>query len=490
MSESTARTLTKCASIRTAFIKSVRLRSALIGIACIGFTLLFSCNGPRMAKPIVINWNKLSEEGLQGHLAKGVSATYAAFIDGQLIVAGGANFPDKLGFEGGAKAFYDEILWYDPANNSWKIIGKLPVPSAYGVSIPIPHGSLWIGGNGSTELLTSCYKVSLRYNRDHTPETTAMETSAKMDANNAVKANTVMELNETMGTTATVELTPFAPLPMPMDNFAGCAIGSTVYVAGGNVNGTPSNTLYSINVASDSAWVKHNGINPAADQHARRGDTNWTELPPFPGLPRVQPILVAIQEEEQPYLYLLGGFFGGDAEREPAMATDVLRYDPNEQTWEKVGEQVDPDTGEPFSLGGATAMAFDNRYILCLGGVNHDIFLNAITTQHTIAHDPTLTEEEKKQRNNEFSSTYMTHPISYYRFNLECRLFDTKTGEWSTIDSLPHTARAGATLVWDETTRRDKQGEQVEHDSHETPPEYPPAESIFHNRLSTWYKEN
>ncbi|MDI9522101.1 MAG: hypothetical protein QM237_02400, partial [Bacteroidota bacterium] len=297
--------------------------------------------------------------------------------------------------------------------------------------------------------------------------------------------------NETMGTTATVELTPFAPLPMPMDNFAGCAIGTTVYVAGGNVNGTPSNTLYSINLTSDTTWAKQdNKINPATNLHTQPGDTSWTKLPSFPGLPRVQPVLVAVQENGQPYLYLLGGFFGGDTKREPAMATDVLRYDPNEQTWEKVGEQVDPNTGKPFSLGGATAIAVDNRYILCLGGVNHDIFLNAITTQHTIAHDPTLTEEEKKQRNNEFSSTYMTHPISYYRFNLECRLFDTKTGEWSTIDSLPHTARAGATLVWDETTRRGKQGEQVEHDSHETPPEYPPAESIFHNRLSTWYKEN
>ncbi len=424
------------ASTRTVFIKAALVRVALIGIACIGLTLLFSCNEPRKAESIKMDWYELSGEGLQGDLAKGVSAAYAALIDGQLIVAGGANFPDKLGFEGGTKAFYDEILWYDSANTSWKIIGKLPVPSAYGISIPIPHGALWIGGNGSTELLTSCYKVSLRG--------------------------------------IAIELIPFAPLPAPMDNFAGCAIGTTVYVVGGNVNGIPSNAFHCISLASDSTWMKQaDGINPAVHLYAQRGNTTWTELPPFPGLPRVQPVLVGVQEEGQTYLYLLGGFFGGDTEREPDMATDVLRYNPTVQTWEKVGEQIDPKTGKPFSLGGATAMAVANRYILCLGGVNHDIFLNAITAQHTINHNPTLTEEERRQRNNAFSSTYMTQPISYYRFNPECRLFDTKTGEWSTIDNTSHTARAGATLVWDGATLRGEQKEHEKQAKHGSKGKYP-----------------
>ena len=42
-----------------------------------------------------INWSKLSTEGLMGDLSKGISAAYAALIDGKLIVAGGANFPGK-----------------------------------------------------------------------------------------------------------------------------------------------------------------------------------------------------------------------------------------------------------------------------------------------------------------------------------------------------------------------------------------------------------
>ena len=340
-------------------------------------------------------------------MSKGVSAAFATLVDDQLIVAGGANFPGKLGFEGGSKAFYDEILQYDKTAKSWKVVDKLPQPMAYGVSVSIPNGALWLGGTSPTESLKTTYKVSFNENDPasaHSP----------------------------------ITLEPFVPLPATMDNFAGCAINETVFVAGGNVNGQPSNTLYSIHINNDSSW---------------------TALPPFPGLPRVQPVMAAIEDEGKTYIYLLGGFFGGDAEKEPAMATDVLRYDTENKKWEEVGQQIDPETNNPFSLGGATAMPIDNRYILCLGGVNHDIFLDAITTQYTIGHDQTLTDEEKGQRNHEFSANYMTQPIDYYKFNSECRVFDTQTGTWSTIDNTPNTARAGATLVWDGSTFYAVQGE-------------------------------
>lgn len=53
----------------------------------------------------------------------------------------------------------------------------------------------------------------------------------------------------------------------------------------------------------------------------------------------------------------------------------------------------------------------------------------------------------------------MTQPIDYYRFNTECRVFDTKTGEWSTIDRTHNAARAGTTLVWKGYTFYAVQGE-------------------------------
>ncbi len=88
-------------------------------------------------------------------------------------------------------------------------------------------------------------------------------------------------------------------------------------------------------------------------------------------------------------------------------------------------------------------MPVDNRYILCLGGVNHDLFLYALASQHSIAIKADLTADERKQQNFEFSKNYMTQPIEYYKFNQECRIFDTFTGKWKTIDVTPNTARAG-----------------------------------------------
>src|SRR5690554_7573495 len=53
------------------------------------FTL--SCKQPASEKSknntMKINWNKLSTAGLNGDLTKGVSASYAALINGKLIVA-------------------------------------------------------------------------------------------------------------------------------------------------------------------------------------------------------------------------------------------------------------------------------------------------------------------------------------------------------------------------------------------------------------------
>jgi cyclically-permuted mutarotase family protein len=350
-----------------------------------------------------ITWQRIPTDGLTGNLQKGVSASYAAICHDKLLVAGGCNFPDKLGFEGGVKVYYDDIVMMDTTIlDKWTHVGKLPKPAAYGVSIRLSSNeTLWIGGNTGNESLKNVYSVSLQ--RSGEP---------KLDS------------------------LPF--LPATMDNFAGCATENSVFVGGGNVNDKPSNDFYSIDIKNDSIWKK---------------------LPPFPGIPRVQPVMAGIKNAERNYVYLLGGFFGGDEFHLPEMAKDVYRYCIEDGTWEKEGEQIDPDTQKPFSLAGAIAMPLQNRYILCMGGVNYDIFLNAITTQYNINFNRLLTDEEKKQKNNAFSKIYMTQPIAYYKFNPECRIFDTKTNRWQTIDVTQNAARAGATLVFEDNTFYLIQGE-------------------------------
>ena len=350
--------------------------------------ILTACTETQKEQSMKMNITALTTQGLEGDLQKGVSAAYAALIDDNLLVAGGCNFPDKLGFEGGKKVFYDEILLFNKTQNQWQTIGKLPEAAAYGVSVAIPDGYLWIGGQTATNSLANCYKVQYTKEKGLT-------------------------------------LTDFPALPEPLDNFAGTSIGSKVFVAGGNASGKPSNKVYYIDTATDKEWHR---------------------LADFPETASVQPVVAAVTHENDTHLYLFGGFFGGDATHAPALITTVWRYSLQQQQWQKVATEETTDK-KLFTLTGATALAIDNRYIACFGGVNASLFINTITDLHHIGRDTALTDEARKQKNYDYMAHYMTQPIAYYKFNQECYLFDTHTKQWSVLDTQPDFARAGATLV-------------------------------------------
>ena len=309
-------------------------------LALIFLLALTSCTETQKEQSMKIDITTLTTQGLEGDLQKGVSAAYAALIDDNLLVAGGCNFPDKLGFEGGKKVFYDEILLFNKTQNQWQTIGKLPEAAAYGVSVAIPDGYLWIGGQTATNSLANCYKV--QYSKE--------------------KALT---------------LNSFPALPEPLDNFSGASVGSKVFVAGGNASGKASNKVFYINTATDK---------------------EWKQLPDFPGDARVQPVLAAIEKDNDTLLYVLGGFFGGDATKTPAMGEKVLAFSLKQQQWHEVALQENPNK-EIFSLTGATALAIDNRYIACFGGVNHSLFINTITDLYHWGKDTSLTDDQRKHRN-------------------------------------------------------------------------------------------
>ena len=382
------KTLTKSKLLCQSFLP-VRLapltKSVLFVLSLI---ILTACTETQKEQSMKIDITTLTTQGLQGDLQKGVSASYAALIDDNLLVAGGCNFPDKLGVEGGKKVFYDEILLFNKTQNQWQTIGKLPEAAAYGVSVAIPDGYLWIGGQTATNSLANCYKV--QYSKE--------------------KALT---------------LNSFPALPEPLDNFSGASVGSKVFVAGGNASGKASNKVFYINTTTDK---------------------EWKQLPDFPGDARVQPVLAAIEKDNDTLLYVLGGFFGGDATKTPTMGEKVLAFSLKQQQWHEVALQENPNK-EIFSLTGATALAIDNRYIACFGGVNHSLFINTITDLYHLGKDTSLTDEQRKQKNYDYMSHYMTQPIAYYKFNQECYLFDTHTKQWSVLNIQPDFARAGATLV-------------------------------------------
>ena len=141
--------------------KLARINAMLVG----GMLLLGACH------PTASNTLALSVEKMNGFPAedscflKGVSALYAGVLDGQLIMAGGCNFPHVPVADGGKKVYYDGIYaasLSDDATLQWQEIGLLTEASAYGVTVPTDKGLVCVGGNTAERSLSEVFILSLQ----------------------------------------------------------------------------------------------------------------------------------------------------------------------------------------------------------------------------------------------------------------------------------------------------------------------------------------
>jgi len=73
----------------------------------------------------------------------GFAGPFAGTSGGALIVAGGANFPDKMPWEGGRKVWYDTAYVLDRTNGAWR--------GAPGSAFA---GSLGVGRQGNARIQT------------------------------------------------------------------------------------------------------------------------------------------------------------------------------------------------------------------------------------------------------------------------------------------------------------------------------------------------
>lgn len=273
----------------------------------------------------------------------GVSGSFGGMMGEVPVYAGGCNFPfeDPISVPASAKRFYCGI--YNGLTG--ERIGSLPVETAYGASAQTDKGLVMAGGSTRDAWL--------------------------------LKAD---------GTLATLP-----SLPHKVDNAYGAAIGNTVYIAGGNLDGEPSRGVLRLDLD--------------------RSKEGWKLVAVMPGLPRVQPVMAAAGGR----LYIWGGFYGGDPK---TVHTDGLCYDPQTDSWCEL-----PEPAPGVTLSGGVAVALDSEHIACTGGVNRQIFLDAITAQ---------------------APDYLEHPSEWYKFNGKTYIFHPLDGTWSVIDYLADRARAGA----------------------------------------------
>lgn len=324
----------------------------------------------------------------------GLAAFFAGMHNGAIIVAGGCNFPNKPAAENGSKKYYSDIfvLTNDGDNYEWTIKGTLAQPLAYGASVSLPEGVLCIGGvNGDKEVSNV---VLLAWD-------------------NANK---------------TIKQTAFPELPFTMSQHGAVIIDNTVYVAAGKTNGITKNTFLKLDLSKKG-----------------RSDFAWELMPDFPGNGRLQAVIVAQNQAEEKHLYILSGSSFPDSVKLPLINTDGLEYNPISNKWTEIGK-INVNHQE-FSLHGGAGINIGANFILCLGGVNKQIFSNALLEirKAKIAKQKGDTAVYNKFKI--WKQAYLSQKVSDYKFNKAILLYNTITKQWSIVDTTNITARAGASLL-------------------------------------------
>lgn len=94
-------------------------------------------------------WTQLPSVTADNGYELGVAAPFTGLLNGEVVVAGGCNFPGIPASQGGAKRYYADIFALDTSGFSWRKVGILPQVLAYGTYGSVPEGIFCAGGTDS-----------------------------------------------------------------------------------------------------------------------------------------------------------------------------------------------------------------------------------------------------------------------------------------------------------------------------------------------------
>ncbi|MEM1294171.1 MAG: sodium/solute symporter [Verrucomicrobiota bacterium] len=244
----------------------------------------------------------------------GVAGPFTGVHENQLLVAGGANFPEPV-WENG-KFWHQAIFALDlgDENAEWSRVGKLPRHLGYGACVSLPEGVVCIGGNDPSQVYAD-----------------------------------VFLLRADGGTS------PLPSLPHPLCYSAAAVLGDRIYVAGGT-------RALGLETAQNQLWCL---------DWSKREDPkafHWKALEPWPGPARAFSTLVAQNNGREDCLYLIGGRHIAE-NGEVRFLKDVYEYGPAraDQPWRKRASLPQPQAA-------GTAVAIGQSHIFTLGGADGSLF--------------------------------------------------------------------------------------------------------------------
>lgn len=106
-----------------------------------------SCN--QGIKNISMQWHQATQlPALHLQPSPGFAGPVAGLLHNDVVIAGGANFPDAMPWMGGKKVYYNQVYRYQQADNQLQLISesRLPDTIAYPAVCTTPLGIVYAGG--------------------------------------------------------------------------------------------------------------------------------------------------------------------------------------------------------------------------------------------------------------------------------------------------------------------------------------------------------
>ncbi|HEX8914540.1 MAG TPA: hypothetical protein VF796_19480, partial [Humisphaera sp.] len=220
----------------------------------------------------------------------GFAGSFAGVSGGGLLVAGGANFPDRRPWEGGKKVWTDAVFVLDRPAGEWRVAGRLPRPMGYGVSVTHGDSLVCVGGSNAAGHSAEAFRLTWADGK--------------------------------------LASTPLPPLPKPVANACGTLVGGTLYVVGGLATPEAASAMNSVYAIDLSA-----------------AERRWRSLDPLPGPGRMLAVAAACGDA----LFVAGGVelvAGPDGKPRRRYLKDAYRLDPA-KGWQRVADLPSASAAAP-----------------------------------------------------------------------------------------------------------------------------------------------
>jgi cyclically-permuted mutarotase family protein len=242
----------------------------------------------------------------------GLAGPVVGIINNQLIVAGGANFPDAMPWKGGKKKYYKELFVFAKKKDSIfskPVKTELPFSIAYAASCTTPMGIVYAGGENENGISNKVFLIQWKVSQ------------------------------------SSLNITSLPDLPEPIANASMTCIGNTIYMVGGESNNATIDSFYSLQL-----------------DHLNFG---WQTLPKLPKpLSHVVSVIQFVENRKQIFV------IGGRTKQKNGLtnfSSDTYSFNIKEHRW-VLKNQL------PYSIAAGTGIAFSNHSILLFGGDKGDQF--------------------------------------------------------------------------------------------------------------------